>query len=377
MRIALATDWFAPRRGGIESQLAELAERLGRAGHEVDVLTSTPGAADGTSYHVRRLDVLRMPWTDVAISPRLPAAIAGALRARYDVIHAHVSVVSPVGYTAATAARLLGLPTVVTFHSVLRAKRHVLRALHSTLRIGDSGVVWSAVSETVSRQVQNVLDAEVRVLANGVDLPYWQTYLPKRQTHPAGTTTIVSATRLHPKKRPLALVRAFLSAAKRASLPARLLIAGEGPERPALEHEIQRSNHQTPGTVELLGWCDRDSLRALYAAAHGFVLASRREAFGIAALEARAAGLPVIAMNESGSREFLRHDVNALLCDDDVDLERQIARFLADAALRQRLAAARSPLERYDWSAVLAAHEQAYERAMTRAVAAPAAPASA
>jgi glycosyltransferase involved in cell wall biosynthesis len=119
-------------------------------------------------------------------------------------------------------------------------------------------------------------------------------------------------------------------------------------------------------SVELLGWRDAEVLRLLYANADGFVLASKREAFGIAALEARAAGLPVIAMAASGSREFLHDDVDALLCRDDADLIACIARFIGDADLRSRLANAPVDLMRYDWTAVLDAHERAYERAVTR-----------
>ncbi len=49
LRVALLSDWYLPRRGGIELHLADLAERLAAAGHRVDVLTTTPagGAAGG------------------------------------------------------------------------------------------------------------------------------------------------------------------------------------------------------------------------------------------------------------------------------------------------------------------------------------------
>ncbi|HEY0780448.1 MAG TPA: hypothetical protein VGD56_21005, partial [Gemmatirosa sp.] len=58
LRIALVSDWFLPRRGGIELQLAGLATHLAAAGHVVDVLTPTPGDPEPG---VVRLDVPRLP----------------------------------------------------------------------------------------------------------------------------------------------------------------------------------------------------------------------------------------------------------------------------------------------------------------------------
>jgi glycosyltransferase involved in cell wall biosynthesis len=174
--------------------------------------------------------------------------------------------------------------------------------------------------------------------------------------------------RLHRKKRPLQLLRAFAQAAARVSTPARLLIAGDGPELGALAREIRdRGLIDGRARAQLLGWLDRDALRELYAEADGFALASARESFGIAALEARAMGLPVITMRASGSNEFLSHDVNALLCEDDDHLTQSMARFLDEAPLRSKLAAGAVALDRYDWNAVLAEHETTYHRAMTRA----------
>jgi len=363
MRIALATDWFAPRMGGIEAQLEQLATRLAARGHDVDVLTTTPGACDGATFRVRRLDVLRLPAADVAISPRLPGIVARELGRGYDVVHAHVSVVSPLAYTATIVARSMRMPTVVTFHSVLRHKRHLLRLGRLLGGASRLDVSWSAVSGTVARQAQSALDADVRLLPNGTRLDFW-----RDATSPGGQTrdriVLVSAGRLERKKRPLQLVRAFMEARRQTGVAAELIIAGEGSLRRALGHVIATA---PDAGVRLLAWRDRDALRDLYRNADAFVMASEREAFGIAALEARAAGLPIIAMRAAGCADFLTHEHDALLSADDVDLEANIARFLVDADLRARLRSADTPLERYDWSAVISAHEQTYARALSSA----------
>jgi hypothetical protein len=100
--------------------------------------------------------------------------------------------------------------------------------------------------------------------------------------------------RLAPRKRPRALLAALREVRRRvpASVPLRAVVAGEGPERGALER--YRLQHDLDW-VSLPGRLDAAALRELYTAADVYVAPAVLEAFGIAALEARAAGLPVVA----------------------------------------------------------------------------------
>ena len=367
-RVAIVSDWFAPRRGGIEAQLLDLAERLGSSGKAVYVITSTPGAVDGVNFRVRPLGVAILPREHLVVSPMLPGALRRELSRGYDVVHAHVSVMSPVGWTGAAVARSLGLPTVVTFHSALRAKATLMRVADSILGLGASPVAWTAVSRLVARQAAEALRSDVSVLPNGIDLRSWSEPWPVPEQGPR--PRLVSTMRLQRKKRPRHLVRAFAHACAQTRVPARLTLIGDGPEAKTLEDDIAAlPGGQGSARIELAGWKSDVDIRAAYAAADGFVLASMNESFGIAALEARAAGLPVIAMR-GGPEDFLSHGVDSLLCDDDEGLTHALARFLRDADLRQRLRDHAPNLARFDWPAVIAEHEAVYERARTRAAAA-------
>ena len=127
MRVLVVTSLYPtaehPERGRFVADQVESLRRID--GVEVDVFRFEPGAANyvTAARHLRR------------------AHGSG----RYDVVHAHVSVVSPVGYAAAVIGRSLGLPVMVTFHSVLRHKRHLLRAANVLARISSSAVVWDTV----------------------------------------------------------------------------------------------------------------------------------------------------------------------------------------------------------------------------------------
>ena len=170
--------------------------------------------------------------------------------------------------------------------------------------------------------------------------------------------------RLSRKKRPLALVRAFAAAVRFvAGAPEmRLTIAGDGPERDAVARLAIELG--VADRVALVGQRTREELRALYATAHAFVMPSERESFGIAALEARAAGLPVIAMLRGGARDFIVPGVNGLLARDERELSTFIARLAIDVPLRRFIAHrnATAPAE-YDWAAVVRTHCGIYDAA--------------
>jgi glycosyltransferase involved in cell wall biosynthesis len=366
MRIAIATDWFAPRRGGIESQLQQLCTGLAGRGHDVSVLTSTPGAVDGDGYTVRPVGRLPFAALPLALSPGILGELRRELGRGYDVVHAHVSVVSPLAYAAGHVAKALEMPAVMTFHSVLRHKKLFLRALDAVANLAGSPVEWTGVSELVASQLRDALHgAEVSVLPNGIDLGFWSAGHGAAPV-PRSPVTLVSSMRLHRKKRPRALVAAFARAAAGATAPAVLRIMGDGPGRSGLERDVRRLGlDRGVARVELAGWLPADALRAQYAEAHGFVLASTRESFGIAALEAAAAGLPVIAMAEAGCREFLGDEPHVLCADDDA-LSSAMSRFIAAPPRRWGGPERQGVLRRYDWSAVLTGHEATYGRAIRR-----------
>jgi glycosyltransferase involved in cell wall biosynthesis len=227
------------------------------------------------------------------------------------------------------------------------------------------GIVLTAVSSVVAEQVARwIPGASVGVLPNGLDTAFWRA---AAGAAPADEIVFASAIRLSRKKRPLRLVRAFADAVRFvAGAPAmRLIVAGDGPEAGALRRLADELG--VGARVESPGQLSRGALRELYARSHAFVLPSERESFGIAALEARTAGLPVVAMLASGVRDFVRQGVDGLLARDDAELSRHISRIALDAPfrdyVRHRNASVVPP---YDWRDVRAMHLELYDFARAR-----------
>lgn len=363
MRVALACDWFLPRQGGIELHLRDLALSLREAGVDARIVTTTRGSdvVDGVPVH--RVRTPLAPGAGFAFSPGMVVALDRLIRdEEFDVVHAHASVVSPVAFAGAIAARRAGLPSIITFHSMLHRASFLLGASEALFGWSGRGVVLSAVSSVVAEQVARwIPGASVGVLPNGLDTRFWRDVPSAPST---SEIVFASAIRLSRKKRPMRLIRAFAEAVRfvAGSPTMRLVVAGDGPERPAVR---RLANELGVGDrVELAGHLSRAELRDLYARAHAFVLPSERESFGIAALEARAAGLPVIGMLASGVRDFVHQGLDGLLARDEAELSRHMSRLALDAPFREYVRHRnRTVAPPYDWADVRAMHLGLYAHA--------------
>lgn len=374
MRVALVCDWFLPRVGGIELHLRDLALALRARGIDARIVTTTRGAADVAGVPVHRVPAALSAVGGFAFMPAALGAVRDALHGgQFDVVHAHASVVSPVAYAGALEGARAGLPTVLTFHSMLHGSAFLLGASEALFNWSRQRIVLSAVSSVVAAQAARWMpEAAVAILPNGIDAAFWRGGGRGSGVHGADEVLFVSAMRLSRKKRPATLLRALAAAARvvRDAPRIRLIVAGDGPDRVALTRYAAALG--IADRVEFVGQIPRDELRRLYARAHAFVLPSERESFGIAALEARAAGLPVIAMLDSGARDFVQQGVDGLLARDERELARSIVRLALDAPFRAYVAAhnaASAPP--YDWSDVATLHQRIYATAAELRVEAP------
>ncbi len=372
MRIAHISDCFYPRLGGIEVQVGELARLQAAAGHEVAVVTATPGEPGGPDPEVRDgvrvfRTVAPMPF-QLPVHPRTAHVVRPVLGAwRPSVVHVHVGVVSPYAWGGLRAALRLGRPTVITVHSVWdRPARAGYRRLAAGLRLAQRRAVWGAVSSVAGDRIRAATGDDVPILAtpNGVDLDQWNPIGRIWHEHPV---RLVTGMRLAPRKRSIPLIDMFAEALATGGDPAAavLTIAGDGPHRSRVEAHIRRRG--VAASVHLAGRLNRPALRRLYLDSDVYVQPSVMESFGLAALEARATGLPVVARSQTGLVDFVAHEVDGLLADDDAAMSAAILRLIRDRDLRRRITEhnVAVPPEQ-SWRNVLAAVDAAYEAAVHR-----------
>lgn len=361
MKIAHVTDFYLPRLGGIEMHVSDLSKRQRALGHEVAILTSSPGRCPHEVHVHRVTNDFRRPHALHPLAVR--AGIAALERLAPDVVHAHLGVGSPLAFFLARAAARRGIPTVVTVHSMWAGVRPIMQTMDVLGGWSDLPITWTAVSRAAARPVAAILPAgtQVHILANGIEQRDWR--LPAPLETP-GELTLVAVMRLARRKRPIALLR-MLQHAQQALVAVgdptvlRLVIAGDGPRRSAMEGWIRR--HGMEERVSLLGRLDRAAVHDLLGRSHAFLAPADLESFGIAALEARCTGVPVIAKRQGGVGEFVRHEQEGLLVDSDADMVDAIVRLAREPALRRAIAehnrTAACPVA---WAPLLAATDAAY-----------------
>lgn len=143
--------------------------------------------------------------------------------------------------------------------------------------------------------------------------------------------------RLATRKRVLPLLDILAEVRRRLDpdIPLQAVLAGDGPQLEAV-----RARARTLGIeswLRLPGRLTRPQVRELYAQADVFLAPAELESFGLAALEARCSGLPVVARSQAGVGEFIRDGVEGLLGVDDDALAGATVRLLTDPALLTRI----------------------------------------
>jgi len=352
MRILHVTDTYAPTVGGIEVLVRTLAESQAAVGHDVTVLTRTPD---------RQLRVPPSATLDVCREPRALASFVASA----DVVHGHISAISPLAVRALEVGAGIAVPAMATVHSVWGNAWPLFRGAAALRGWTGLPIQWAAVSEVAAGPVRRALPGhDVLVLPNAVDTCFWA---PEGTPRHTDVVTLVAVLRMASRKRPLALVDALDR--MRFLLPehrdVEVVLVGDGPllgtVRQRLSHRGMSTWVHTPGDITHL------QLRELYRRADVFIAPATHESFGLAALEARAAGLAIVARSGTGIAEFVTDGVDGFLADSETALAEHLARLCVDHALLRRIVAhnhANRPT--LDWLTIRELTTSAYRRAGAR-----------
>ncbi|HEX3757841.1 MAG TPA: N-acetyl-alpha-D-glucosaminyl L-malate synthase BshA [Kofleriaceae bacterium] len=320
-----------PALGGSGVIASELALGLAGRGHRVTlVATALPDRLRGTAVRFERVEVPSSPVFEhapygEAVASRL---VELARREPIDLVHLHYAV--PHAASALLAAAVLGAAApamVVTLHGTDVTALGSHPSLHAvTAAALDACDGLTTPSRYLRGQAVDEfgLPAErIEVIANFVDLERFRPP-PRRERAPIdalfgaiGTgpaaPVLFHVSNFRPVKRPLDLIEAL--ARIRQTVPARLVLIGDGPERVAVEDRVVALG--LSDAVRSLG--RRRDFAGLLGHADGFLLTSESESFGVAALEALASGVPVFGYRVGGVPEVVVDGTGALVPCGDVD----------------------------------------------------------
>jgi len=344
--------------GGGERHFIDLANGLARNGHEVFAATTPDSPLVAELQNLPSGNLLRLPF-------RKPFDVASAWRLRrfarehdVQIIHAHVARDYPL---AALAAGKSGPRLVLT--------RHVLFPmgnLHKLTRRRVASVIAVSEAVAVSLREQKIFDdAQIVVIRHGIDVERFQSIARANESNHLRVGMLGE---LSPVKGQKEFVRA--AAIITAQLPnVEFLIAGQdnsadGEYRRELMQSIESAGlRQRISVIE-----SRIDVAEFLSQLDVFVSASSSEAFGLAIVEAMAAGVPVVATATGGAREIITDNQTGRLVPvgDIDDLAKRIGELLADSAERKRLAsnARKKTAEEFSLARMIAETESLYSQVL-------------
>jgi glycosyltransferase involved in cell wall biosynthesis len=345
------------------------------AGDDVRVITATrdhlasPSRSetlDGQEIDGIRVHrvAMRVPF-DLPIHLRTRAHVAELLTANtVDVVHVHAGVISPFAWGALRATHELKMPTLVTVHSMWGPlARPGFKATYEIGRLSRWGMQVSAVSRTAADSISAAIPGlgEVLVVPNGIDPSDWQIAHSVRDDSELRVVTVM---RLAPRKRIIPLLR-IIAHARQSDERISLTVIGDGPDRSRAEKFARE--HGLADAVTFTGRLDSHGIRSVFAVSDVFIQPSVRESFGLAALEARSAGLPVVARAGTGTTQFISDGVEGLIAADDAGSAAALIRLTRDRELLNSLSAHNaSTAPSQTWPAVLEQVRVGYAEALKR-----------
>jgi glycosyltransferase involved in cell wall biosynthesis len=377
LRILLVPSAYYPHVGGIEELTRQLALAFKERGHDAAVLTNRWPPGVPRSEMLDGIDVtrLRFPLPAKRLSALAhffgtsPAAAIALVRHihrwRPDIVHV-IGAGPPSAYVAALHAWLRP-PLVFTAQGELTFDAYGVFARSATLLAGLRRILRradtvTACSAFVMRDLEKL--EEIRgpsyVIPNGVEPRDFESVDPDEDFDPY----VLGLGRLVPQKGFDLLIDAF---AAEEFAEFNLVLAGDGFERDRLQARALELGIDS--RVRFVGAVARPRIARLVRGARVFALPSRGEPFGIALLEAMAAGVPAVATAAGGIPEFARDGVNALLVPpgDAKALATAIARLAFEPELRDRLiAGGRATAEAHAWARIAGRYEDIYRRVPSR-----------
>jgi len=355
--------------GGSGIAATELALKLAERGHEVHLLASGPPVR--FHPHPRlTLHLLDPPRHPLFPEPPYLSALAGSLaRGEWDLVHIHFA------FPHSVAAFLAGLlrgqrrpPVVHTLHGSDVTVFLDHPDLGPLMRLALSrGEAVTVVSRFLAREARLRGIRRLRVIPNLVDPsrfhPSRRSPRAREEIAPRGEFILAHASNFRQVKRCADLLQVF--ARIRSSVPARLLLLGDGPER---ESCLERAREA--GWSREVHWVGFTADPGHYLAqADVLLLTSELESFSLAAAEALASGVPVVGYRVGGLPEVVPHGRAGFLVPvGDVEAAaRAVLRILRSEGLRARLSRqAVEAASRFFPETVLPLWEEVYLRARRR-----------
>jgi N-acetyl-alpha-D-glucosaminyl L-malate synthase BshA len=364
-----------PTFGGSGVLATELGKALAEKGHQVHFITyQQPVRLSGFHANLFYHEV-RVPTYPLFDFPPYETALASAMVdvvLNHDIQILHVHYAIPHAAAAYMAKQILAkkgisLPVITTLHGTditLIGKDKTYSPV-VTFSMEESDAL-TAVSENLKEETYKNFNISkpIEVIYNFVDIARFNkkpVVAFKKMVAPNGEKIIMHASNFRKLKRVKDVVEIFIRIAK--EIPDKLLLIGDGPERPELEAYTRSSSFCND--IKFLG--KQEQIEDILPIADLFLLPSEYESFGLSALEAMAAEVPVISTNAGGLPEININGFSGFMSNvgDIEDMSKNAISILSDPLIHQQFKTnAFTQATRFGINTIVPQYEALYERVL-------------
>lgn len=362
-RIAMVSDYFHPRLGGVENHILNLSKGLRSLGHVVVIITHANSEVSGIHF-VEGFKTYYLDLPSIFGGAVFPTFLVTAavlpqvfVRERIDIVHGHQC--TTLALEGVFLAKVLGICTVFTNHSIVLPETigGILTASAMQFSLLDADEILC-----VSRAARDNTAARLEVDAKTISVipnAVTQDFTPNQEKKTHGETVIAVVSRLTYRKGTGLLAQVIPDLCK-ISGSIRIIVAGDGNKREVLEQVVER--HQLQNRVQMLGPVPPSGVKEVLNRSDLFLNTSLTEAFCISILEAAACGLYVVSTDVDGVSEVLPRDMATLTDTTAKSLISGVKKGLEKAKTYDKKEAHRRVTEMYSWDRVSAETERAYRR---------------
>lgn len=363
MNIAVVSETYVPEVNGVAITVGRMVEGLRQRQHRVHLIRPR--------QHMREVAVQEENYAEDLVAgvklPGYPALKAGMpakgillnlwKKWRPDIVH--VATEGPLGWSALSAARQLGIPVSSDFHTNFHSySKHygvawLNKPIAAYLRYFHNKTDCTIVPTTELQQhLRQTGYKNVEVVSRGVGTELFHprkrsVELRQKWGADIDTPVVILVSRLAAEKNLHVAIHAF-EQMQAVIGDAKLVMVGDGPERTMLQK-------QYPNVI-FAGMRTGEDLAAHYASGDVFLNASLTETYGNVTVEAMASGLAVLAYDYASARQHIRHDVNGLLVpfnDTTAFFEQAVALIQIPDRIQRLRNRARQTVEQLTWMAVM------------------------
>ncbi len=363
LRIAMVSETYPPEVNGVAVTVRRMVEGMRERGHTVELVRPRQGTDDAPACEDTFSEVLTgaMPlfaYYGLQIGrPSKNKLLKHWQQNRPDIIQ--VATEGPLGWSAVSAARKLGIPVATDFHTNFHTYTEhygvgwLNKPIGTYLRHFHNRTDCTMVP---TRELRDILVQDrykdVAVVSRGVDTALFHPAKRNRELRQQwgaddDTPVVVMVSRMAAEKNLQVVVNAF-EQMQAIIGDAKLVMVGDGPERAGLQ-----AKHPN---VIFAGMRSGEDLAEHYASGDVFLYPSLTETYGNVTVEAMASGLAVLAYDYAAAREHIRHDVNGLLVpfnDTQAFYEQAVALVQIPDRIERLRQHARKSIEQLTWSAVM------------------------